>query len=764
MEDAITNKADPYRNMDKTARSLFKGTEPVRITYSFPNGIKSGADLKEIESMHEKLKDSFPEAVVYSLANAPYYHSVGEDLRTPKYTDVVAPAFQTEGKFNLTAWKEVLMKNEVAAGKLIERDLSIASFYVFPDSSQAETEVFREVVEYLEGDKCGALCIFFKNDIKPQNPRMGVAGWIVGRGLVNGGLHYDIIRLVFLGVMTSCLAFFLFTRSFRQALIGALVVVGVGVFATRGSIGLLTMVGVDIKESVFMLLAYVAVIVQGTSFPLRLFATYNALRREGMDGVIAWKQARKRMLPAMLFITILAVIGFGTLFTFSVSSIREMGIVAGIGAINAFLLAGFVAPALYRLCGKDAIAITKESGFQRWCTAVAVYITASVQRTPLRVRAPVVGGGIVVIAIVAVATAFYGWLIIGTKPLELTKGTIVDRTATVLNAPGKSGFDAVQFFITPSRAEVNLPATRNLAFMQEVKAFMQEVKSFSGVREVSGITQAVEVVWHDYGSTFPATEQDLARVMLDVGAVEQYLRQQLYNNAGFRMAVFTSADSSRGLGQLIKDVVTLSKSYPEMRALPFGALSQYPWVDDYIVYGKPLNVATSQGVVILLYVFWLWWRFGRRMRAEGLSGSWRLCIVGGVVMSVPLFFASAMIILWMEVTGTPLDIATACIGALAINAAGDFSVHMAEVYYRRVVHGGESHEVALRATAKENGGEVVADALLNMINFSPLLFSVFPPIVRLGGVMVAMLLFAAIGVLVCMSALLHQTLPKDRRL
>ena len=107
---------------------------------------------------------------------------------------------------------------------------------------------------------------FFKSDIYPRDPDVGVAGWVVGRGIINGGLHYEILKLVSLGILLAWFAFYFYTRSARQAPLASVAVVGVSVFAARGSIGLLHLMGFGIKESIFMLLAYAAAIVQSTSF------------------------------------------------------------------------------------------------------------------------------------------------------------------------------------------------------------------------------------------------------------------------------------------------------------------------------------------------------------------------------------------------------------------------------------------------------------------------------------------------------------------
>lgn len=768
MENPITDPKDPYRLMDAEARNLFDGTEPVRIALTFSQGIANADDLANIRAHHEYYERMFAGAVVYSLASMPHYAIGNEELRTPKYTESEDIVFGVDGIFSIARWKELVSADQGVLGKLVARDFSLVSFYIFPPVGQDEMKTFKQVVEALEGKPCSALCIFFKSDIYPHDSDVGVAGWVVGRGIINGGLHYEILKLVSLGVVLAWFAFYFYTRSVRQALLASLAVVGISVFAARGYIGLLHLAGFGIKESVFMLLAYVAVIVQGTSFSLRFFAAYNTIRR-GNPALLqnqVWREARKRVMRSMLFITVLAVVGFGSLYTFSVSSIREMGIVAAIGAVNAFVLAVLVVPALHRIIGGESVGKDDAAGrFELLCGAVAMLAVRFALFVPTRFRLAIFGGGIVIAAATALLIALFGGLVIGTKPLELTEGTIVERTANALNKKGASGFDAMQFFVIPaSGTEGDRQALHNYAFVIDAWAFVREAQAVSDVREAGSVLHSVaEVSRNGYERSFPMNEDQLSVIVShDIGSLDAPLRDEMYNENGFRLSVFTPADSSRGFETLVSDVLALAQKHTEIRVLPFGSLSQYPWVDNYIVLGKPWNVAVSQTVVITLYILWLYAQFGCTIRGRrGASSAISFVSRGGVVMSVPLFFASVAIILLMEATGTPLDIATACIGALAINAAGDFSVYMTATYYRHIADG-VSHEEALLEAAKEDGGEVVGDALLNIINFLPLLLSVFPPIVRLGGVMVALLFFAVVGALVVMPALLHLTLQKTR--
>ena len=121
-------------------------------------------------------------------------------------------------------------------------------------------------------------------------------------------------------------------------------------------------------------------------------------------------------------------------------------------------------------------------------------------------------------------------------------------------------------------------------------------------------------------------------------------------------------------------------------------------------------------------------------------------------MSLPLFFATTVIgfVMWWK--GIPLDMATASIGALAINAATDFSLYLAMTYQRLL--NAMSPTVALQEAVGQEGKIIITDCLLNILCFLPLLASQFLPVRQLGWMMGVMLVACAIATLIFMAALL----------
>jgi len=118
-----------------------------------------------------------------------------------------------------------------------------------------------------------------------------------------------------------------------------------------------------------------------------------------------------------------------------------------------------------------------------------------------------------------------------------------------------------------------------------------------------------------------------------------------------------------------------------------------------------------------------------------------------------ILVASAFIALVMVALRVPLDQATACITALAVNAAIDFSLYMVADYQTALLSGGSLRQ-SLHYALPVKGKIIVIDILLNCICFAPLMASRFIPVARMGWIMIVMLLACGFGSLLLLPALL----------
>lgn len=133
-----------------------------------------------------------------------------------------------------------------------------------------------------------------------------------------------------------------------------------------------------------------------------------------------------------------------------------------------------------------------------------------------------------------------------------------------------------------------------------------------------------------------------------------------------------------------------------------------------------------------------------------------LAILGMIPNLLPLILTLG-IIGWL---GIKLDVATVMIAALSLGIAVDDSVHLIHNYIKKRKQG-SSRDVALKFSIKETGGPISLTTLILIVGFSVMLFSSFLPIFYFGIFFSLNVLFAIIGDLVILPAILMTF--KDKR-
>lgn len=755
--DVILRADDPFRVMDhyvqEKVREGFAGREFIPFVLNV--GVRSAEDAAKILRVTRAAQKMFGDAVL-SLATTPEYRDTGEFLLDAPYvTDATVTSFDSPAQ--IEAWKGRVAADASVFGLLAGRDFSWASVVRYLPPGYDEIQEFRRTVEFLEAREIPWWEWLWKKDILPHESGVAASGWTMGRGLIDQGLNVDILSLIFLGVAFTLPIFWVTLGSLRVAVVGVGVLVVGGFVWTRGAMGLL-----GVSERVFSLLAYASVIVQGTSFALHKYAALAESgeedRREG------WKKAGE-VDGLILTTAMISAFGFATLWSFGLKPVRELGISATFGVVWLFLLAVVFLPAFDVLTASPMLneqratpsSLSASSGrlralFSFYFRKCAVLfdrlftrcVTASLWLAegyrPLMMLA---GTGSV---FVFVALMFWqGKVPSYTRALEFIRGTSVEREARFLNQPGNVGFEFLDLLVEP-RQGMGIADPHFLARAWELQA---QLKSIPGSRETTSILGTVrQIARESFQKPFPETaEEASAAFLLIENRLSPGMQRQLYFPGGVRISVSYGTDNSVELGRFRDAVLELAhRSFPDLNVNTFNKVPLYPQIDKYVREGKITNIFTSQIGIALLCGLILW-RYNRRLHDVRLAPIW-----GGLVMSLPLFFATAVMGLLMWLFQIPLDMATASIGALTINAATDFSLYFV-LTYQRMLHAATPQD-ALRRTLEGEGKLILADCLLNACCFLPLISSHFLPVRQLGWMMGVMLVACAAGSLLLMAALL----------
>jgi predicted RND superfamily exporter protein len=340
---------------------------------------------------------------------------------------------------------------------------------------------------------------------------------------------------------------------------------------------------------------------------------------------------------------------------------------------------------------------------------------------------------------VAALLFFHGAIPNCTRALEFIRGTLVEREARLLNQPGNVGFEFLDLLVEPTQgARIADPH-----FLARAWELQTALKTVPGSRETTSILGTLhQIAQESFKKSLPENDEEVAAAFFLIeNRLALAVQRQLYFPGGVRISVSYGTDDSVELGRFRDAILALAQwSFPDLKVSAFNKVPLYPQVDRYVREGKVSNVFASQVGIAILCAAILWWR-NQRLRRARLSP-----VLGGITMSLPLFFATGVMGLTMWFFRIPLDMATAPIGALAINAATDFSLYLALTYQQLL--DGHSPLDALRQTLEMEGKVILADCLLNTCCFH------FLPVRQLGWMMGLMLVSCAVGSLLFMAALL----------
>jgi predicted RND superfamily exporter protein len=746
--DVILQEDDPVRQMDLYVRGKvsegFDGREFIPVVLKGKGG-RSIADLQQILSVTEAAEQTFGDTVM-SLAIAPAYQDTGDTLLDEPYITLRELA---KNGFALLEWQKKVAADPGVFGLLVGKDFSWSSVIRYLPPGYDEIAEFRKTVEFLEGRPIPWWEWLWKTDIYPQDPALGVGGWTMGRGLIDQGLNVDTFTLILVGVILTWPIFWSALGSSRAAWLCVGVMVLGGFWVTRGLMGWF-----GISERVFSLLAYASVVVQGTSFALHKF---QALKESGEHDLAAgWQKARS--VDILIATTAgIAVFGFLSLWTFGLKPIRELGVAAALGVLWILLVAVFFLPALH-LVGRKSLAVQQATERRSWTRLCDRVLSWHVQGCLSIVRALSQGkrpwgivSGIGGVFILVAFLFLQGRVESRTRALEFIRGTLVERTAQVLNQPGHVGFEFLDLLVEPTRGET----LYDPHFLHRAWELQTALGQIPGSRETTSILSTVhQIAQASFHKEFPETAEEVeAAFFLVENRLADAVQRQLYFRGGVRLAISYGTDDSVELGHLRERVLALaSRDFPDLRVSAFNKAALYPQVDHYVRQGKMTNVFVSQIGIVLICGLLIAWR-NRRLAQQWLSPVW-----GGLAMSLPLFFATAVLGVVMWILKIPLDMATAAIGALTINAATDFSLYLAMSYQRALQS--SSAETALDRALEQQGEVIIADCLLNTVCFLPLLASSFLPVRELGWMMGVMLVACAVGALIGMAILLPRCVVK----
>ncbi len=750
IDDAILDVTHPSYRADKEARLLCPPCEePIVITLNLlPNPELRDLILREnllkVGYIHHVLEHALGKhgVLVASLATTPAFRMMGEKLASASYTDTLSGLFQGKKLFDIEVWRKVAEEDPLIP---LFYSFDQTRFFLFPSANQDEIKLFRAVAEVLEERTIPTWEWFVKADIFPKDRSLSASGWIIARGIIDGKLNQEVISITLIGLVLSGLLFWCTVRSVRQAIAVSLCVVVMSILWVRGEIGLLEFFGFQIRERVYALLAYTNCIVQGTSFSLHLLSRYNGLRRRFAHEE-AWRRVQADVAPIVTTTAVIGAFGFSTLYFFEIRAIRELGILAALGVLNVWALSVFLLP----LLAGSGIIVQRDKHVIESFYGLLVRISVLPLRIPAPERSVLCATLALGIGTLGMAAFLSGNVPAETRMKEFVEGTSIERNSkqdpvNVLRGHFGTSSRIHDFYnVVVPYENFRQGGDGSSTTFKKSLTILEHVK-MPGIESVFGLPYIIEHLRKKTGTELQ-TEEDF-RELLNFLKKKYPFHSQLMSTGGYRLVLYAEAESpsvDRERGQRFR----------EAGAHPFGKLPLFPTIDEYVIQGKFWNMLSSEAVVVVLMFVWIGWRNSRRYHSFGRPLN---PLLASVVLSTPFVVASGSLLIGMWLLGTPLDAATAAIGALAINATVDFTLYLAFRIHAGIGNRNGRDRLILKNIVRE-GKVIWADALLNSACFLPLAFSSFAPVERMGWIMVSMIILSALATLAIAAPLVRHTI------
>lgn len=604
----------------------------------------------------------------------------------------------------------------------------------FLNQEHGETEI--EAADKMMGallEKPWSMWRFWDNsfDLKWRDGAMAT-GWPLFRAVLSKLFIAAFALMIAVSITVVLLPpFWVKFGSFRLAAIG-LGLICLALFWTRG---LLWWFG--IHETVFLLIAWSAILCFGQSAILRIFED-------------------RAMIPRMWLIALFSIIGFATYFLprfgFEVLPIRELAITAitGIILVNGLAVTVF-AEAVRRW--KPLIPPNGTRRLEKLVEAIAR------RHESLSWRLSRGYGPVGIMAAWGGLFIFACYLLIMDKistetdpRLYIPRHPVVEAF-NLLNHPGAPGGSLLQYWVRARYPETYrhpefgtaTPPREHPAFLGEVAEWIASVKE--AITDIGGIygpfTGIEQASLIETGKLMPSSVEISADVWLQTFSKlnrAANVKDQLWRNDGFRVVFATHRITDRAIEGAVTAIEQINHRFPSLEFLPIGRNFDFATSRHYVTEGKINNMISTPALIALCMGMVFFWKG----KTKNNSLPWW----SAPIATVSFVFSFALLIIAMWLTKKPLDIVSATITSISTSAAIDTVIHLLLSYLEHASL--SSPEEAMARTFREEGGRIVTDMGFNALGFLPLGVVMFliPPVGELGFTMGIIMAINLVGTLV----------------
>jgi len=577
------------------------------------------------------------------------------------------------------------------------------------------------------------------------------AGMPVYNKFLRDYMENDLVKLIPLVVIVVIISFFMNFRMVRGIVLPTLSVI----LSTVWTLGLMGYFNVPITLLVNLLPPLLVAV--GSSYSIHIFNQYlqdqDLIEKKGKKWGLT--NGMSNISATVLLAALTTFIGFMTLSTNQLTSLKDFGIFAAIGTLLAMLVSIMLIPSALMMMRLLPAGKKNKSGKAEHTNIVVRKLIDSFAWLSLKHPGPTVAitGIVIAICIVGITRLetetshmhyfhddsflYQSDLYIG----RMFKGTLVMNLIIDSGSPNGIKDPAFLNKIERIRAHLELPENSRKTHILHTASFCDVIKRMhmamnSDNPEFFRIPEKRSAVL-DYMEIFTGDDRDSdGRIDSLEGFVDTDYR---YTNIMIRMGpvngVPPSLNTIVAAEKNIENFLTDEAGFKKDSWNLAGEALYMIVLSDYIIRGQIRSIVLTL-LTISLVIFMLF-------------KNWK----ASVVAIIPISASIIIIYGFMGFTGIPLDIPKAILAAIAIGIGVDDTIHMLKTLRFNLKKGLPLHD-ALTIAYKEAGTAIVYTSVALIMGFSMFLLSEFVPIFYFGWLVTATMVSTTFTALVLLPAVI----------
>jgi len=721
--DSLLPDNDPERQYYNDVVRLF-GSENVAVIGILADNIYTPQTLQKIQHLTNEFR-KIPEVKnAFSLTNAPdiiaKITGAEQELLVPTIPATVEEAAAIKEK---VATQPIYHKNVVAA------DGRAAAINLFFLESITDNEFVRRGVD----EKIQAIIDQAQGPEKLYYTGLPHFKAVSARTIVE-----DLSYLLPVALVLILVVLFFCLRSVRGVILPTLTVI----ITVTWTLGLMVLDGTRLSLGTLSLPPMLLVL--GVAYSLHVVAEYYELALPGRSKEEVLLETLRSINTPVLMAALTTVLGFLSLFTNNIVSIRELGIYSAIGITIAFLLATILIPAALALMPLPS---RHQDTYSPRLTAALRTFTQFI----IRYRTAVILGSLLIAVLAALPIPS---IQVGSNFLSLFRASHPVRQATDIINHALVG--SMSFYVTIDGSENDL--MKKADTLKRIKDLQLYINALPGVdKTVSFVDygeifdQSIKALPAEDGTTPPPSptnapfwenptqlDEVMQLIFFNPTIISSVVNHPMYSRSNILVRTFFT--HPREIAEAVHKIQTFAKEHfpPEIKVHPTGTLILNTRTASSLISGQIQSLTLTAAVIfVIMTVMFLSFRVG-------------------FIAMIPNLFPILAFFGLMGVTGATLSIGTNTIAAIVLGLAVDDTIHLMSRLSAEARRTSDQREALLRSLCTV-GKPTLYYSLLVFLGFLSFGLSTFVPIQEFGLLSATTVAFGVLAELALLPALLTTT-------